>query len=101
MNAVLAIVYAPVPGFPAGSVVATIAATLVGTISTTPITQTATPGTADITFANLAADNYTYSVAGEDASGNIFGSPVQGSFTITTPATVTLTLPSAVTMTQT
>jgi hypothetical protein len=99
-SAVVAITYAEIPGFPAGSVVASIVATLVGTVNVTPITQTGSPGVTTLTFANLAADTYSYSVSGEDPSGNIFGSPVTGSFTVTAPATVSLSLPSAVSVTQ-
>jgi len=98
MNAILSILYADVPGFPAGSVVATISATLTGA---TTITQTGAPGAVSIEFANVAADTYAYSVVAEDASGNKFGSPVMGTIVITAPATVTLSLPSTVSATQT
>ena len=102
MNAILSIVYAPVPGFPAGSVVANILATITGSAAgSTPIVQTGAPGATSIEFANVAADTYTYSVSGEDASGNTYGTAVTGTFTITAPATVTLSLPSSVTVAQT
>lgn len=99
MNLDLGIVYADVPGFPTGSVVAHILASITGLV--TPVaTQIALPGAATIEFANVAADTYTYSVAGVDASNNTFGTPVTGTFVITAPATVTLSLPSAVTPSQ-
>ena len=100
MNALGSITYADVPGFPAGSVVSTIAVTLIGTANTTPIVQDLAPGTASVEFANIAADTYAFTVAGQDASGNVFGTAVTGTFTITAPATVTLSLPVTVTFTQ-
>ena len=99
MNAILAIAYADVPGFPAGSVVAHISASITGAV-TPVVNQIVLPGTASITFANVPADTYSFSVAGVDASGNVFGTAVTGSFTITAPATVTLSLPSTVTASQ-
>ena len=100
MNAVLAILYSLVPGFPAGSVVAHISASITGAV-TPVITQSVPPDTASITFANVPADTYTFSVAAMDASGNTFGTAVTGTFTITAPATVSLNLPSSVTASQT
>jgi hypothetical protein len=96
----LAIVYTDVPGFPAGSVVDHIVATVTGTANTTPVTQNAPPGTASIVFPSLPADTYTFSVGGTDAAGTVFGTAVTGSFTITEPTTVTLSLPSTVDVTQ-
>lgn len=103
MNAVFAITYTPVPNFPAGSVISHIVATIIGTAAgnTTPAVQTAAPDATSIEFANVAADSYTFTVQAEDASGNTFGTPVSGSFTITTPVTVTLNLPSTVAVSQT
>jgi len=102
MNALLAIAYALVPGFPAGSVVANIVATITGSASgnTTPQSQTVAPGTASVTFAGVAADTYTYSVGAVDANNNTLGTAVTGSFTITAPSTISLNLPASVTVTQ-
>jgi hypothetical protein len=100
MNAVLAVLYSVVPGFPAGSVVASISASITGTI-TPVVTQSVPPDTAGITFANVPADTYTFSVQGVDAAGNTFGTPVTGTFTISAPATVSLSLPATVSVTQT
>ena len=100
MNAVLAISYTVVPGFPSGSVVDNIVATVTGTLNATPVVQKAPADSASITFAGLPADTYTYSVAGVDAAGNVFGTPVSGSFTLVAPVTVSLSLPSAVTASQ-
>lgn len=100
MNAVLAIVYTEVPGFPTGSVVDHIACSITG--AATPIlTANVAPGTASAEFANVPADTYTFSVVAQDAAGNDFGTPVTGSFTITAPATMTLNIPSSVTASQT
>lgn len=99
MNAILAVLYSLVPGFPAGSVVASISASITG--AATPIvTQSVPPDTAAITFANVPADSYTFSVAAVDASGNVFGTPVTGTFVIAAPTTVSLSLPSSVTASQ-
>ena len=95
-SAVLAITYAEVPGFPAGSVVDHIVATVTGAASSS---QSVAPGTSSVSF-SLAAGSYTFSVQAADASGAFFGSPVTGSFTITAPATVSLSLPASVTATQ-
>ena len=95
MTAVMAIVYADVANFPAGSVVANIVATVTG--SAAPVSQTVPPGTSSISF-DLPPDTYNFSVAGVDASNNIFGTPVTGSFVIAAPNTVTLSLPSTVTV---
>jgi len=105
MNLDLAVIYANIPGFPAGSVVAVIQATVTGTAAgnTTPIVQTGAPGVASLVFPLTVADTYTYSVAALDASSppNTFGTPVTGTFAITAPATVTLSLPSTVSASQT
>ncbi len=100
MNAVLAVTYADVPGFPAGSAVAAVVATVVGS-SGPPLTQSVPPGSPQIVFSNIPADTYSLTVAAQDAAGNTFGTPVTGSFTITAPSTVTLSLPSAVSTSQT
>ena len=100
MNALLAILYSDVPGFPAGSAVSHIVASITGAV--TPVqTQTVAPGAPSVTFASVPADTYTYSVAGVDSAGNTYGTAVTGTFTVTAPATVTLSLPSAVTASQT
>lgn len=105
MNLALAISYAPVDGFPAGSAVAGIQITVVGSApgNTTPIVQTVSPGTDIVSFPLAVADTYSYSIEGVDAATppNTFGSPVVGSFAITAPATVTLTLPSSAVASQT
>jgi hypothetical protein len=105
MNLVLAVAYAPVSGFPAGSAVNVIQATVTGTAAgnTTPIVQTAPDGTGAFTFPLTVADTYTYTVEALDASTppNTYGTPVTGSFVVTAPTTVTLTLPSTVTASQT
>ena len=99
MNLDLAITYADVPNFPAGSAVAHILASITGAV-TPVVTQIALPGAATISFANVPADTYTYSVSGVDVSNNTFGTAVTGTFTVTAPATVTLFLPATVTATQ-
>jgi hypothetical protein len=104
MNLDLAVVYALVPNFPAGSQVAAIVATVTGTAAgnTTPIVQSAGPGVPQFVFPLTVADTYSYSVSAVDGSTppNTFGTPVTGSIVITAPATVTLNLPSTVTAVQ-
>src|SRR5271165_6527040 len=87
-TAVLTGSYVAVPGFPAGSVVANVVASITGAV--TPIvSQTVAPGTAMITFSNVPPDSYTFSVAGVDASNNVFGTPSTGTFVVSAPTTVT------------
>lgn len=95
-----AVTYSPVPGFPAGSVVVNIVATITGTNPANNQTQTVAPNTASIVFANVVADTYQYSVAATDQAGNVFGTPVTGTFTATDNATVTLSIPASATVTQ-
>ena len=99
---ILACSYTNVPGFPEGSAIANIVATVTGTLpgNTTPVVQKGAPDDSAFTFPGLPFDTYTYSVAGVDAAGNVFGTPVTGSFTLVAPVTVSLSLPSAVTATQ-
>jgi hypothetical protein len=97
MNALASISYAPVEGFPVGSVVDHIVVTITGA-NTPAQTQNVAPGTGVVDFANVPADSYGFSVAAVDAAGNTFGTAVTGTFTITAPQTVTLSLPSAVTI---
>lgn len=103
MNLNLAVSYAPVPGFPAGSVVAAIQVTVVGSLpGSAPVVQSVAPGTSEVTFALTVADTYTYSVVAVDAAvpPDTFGDAVTGSFVIVAPATVTLALPSGVVASQ-
>ena len=104
MNLNLAVTYAEVPGFPAGSAVASYVAVVTGAAAgnTTPVVQTypAASAPASFVFPLSVADTYTYSISGQDASGNTFGAPVTGSFAITAPATISLNLPSAVVPSQ-
>ena len=97
-NAVLTVAYSDVPGFPAGSAVASILVSVTDTSVTPPtaVTQTVSPGTTAVTFANLAAGTYSVSVAAQDASNAVLGTPVTGTFDVPVPATVTLTLPASV-----
>jgi len=101
MNAVFAVVYSKVAGFPEGSVVTNIKVTITGA-ATAAITQDVAPDTADVTFANVPPDTYTFSISAIDASGNVFGTPVttdasgNATFVVAAPATVTLSLPSSV-----
>ena len=94
-----AVTYAPVDGFPAGSAVANVVATITGTTSAA-VSQTVAPDAASIVFAAVAADTYAYSVAAVDATGAVIGTAVTGSFVVTAPATVSLSLPSAVVASQ-
>ncbi len=104
MNLDLAVTYADVAGFPPGSAVIAIEATITGSAvgNTTPTVQTQPPGTAAFVFPLTVADTYTYSVQGIDGATppNTYGTPVTGSFVITAPTTVTLALPSAVVASQ-
>ena len=101
-NEVLSIVYADVPGFAAGTVVSNVVVSIADTSVTpaTTLTQTVAPGTAAVTFPNLDAGSYTFSVAGVDAAGTVLGTAVTGTFVVAAPATISLSLPSTVTAAQ-
>lgn len=95
------ITYADVPGFPAGTSVDHIVVSVTDTSvsPTTTVSQNIPAGTLSVSF-DLDAGSYTYTVAGVDGSGVVLGSPAQGSFAVTAPATVTLSLPSAASFSQ-
>ena len=95
-TATLTVVYADVPGFPAGSAVDHVAVTVTGAVAPA-VTQTVAPGTTAVIFPALGVDTYSYSIAAQDASGAVLGSAVTGTFAVTAPATVTLSLPASAT----
>lgn len=98
MNASLAIVYALVPGFPAGTVLNHIRVTITGA-STAAQSQTVPPGNSPVVFPSLPADTYTYAVDSIDGNSNVLASKT-GSFVVAgAPATISLGLPSTVTVT--
>lgn len=93
-NAVLTAVYGSQPGFPSGSAVAAIAVAAVAkNAANSPPAQTVPAGTLTVVFANLAADDYTFTATPVDASGNPLVAPGY------TPPTTTLTIPVAQTVT--
>jgi hypothetical protein len=100
----LTVAYAPVAGFPAGSVVASILATITGANPANSQSQSVAPGTASVVFNNVVDDNYSLTVEGVDASGNVFGTPATGTFTAGAggggTGTVSLNLPASATVAQ-
>lgn len=92
-NAILTGSYVATDGFPPGSVVDHILATITGA-ATPAQSQAVAPGTTTITFAAVAPDTYNFTVAAMDANNNVFGTPSSGSFTVSASTTVTLSLPS-------
>ena len=106
MNGILTPTYAPVSGFPAAAVVAAILFTAVGSLpeNATPQTQSVAPGTATVTFSDLAADTWTFTASPVDASGAALTaagySAPSTSLAITAPQTVTLTVPTALSAAQ-
>lgn len=99
-NLILAVTYADVPGFAPGTTVGSVVATLVGAVNTTPVTQSSVTEADTITFVNVPADTYSYTVQALDANANPLGVAVVGSFTLTAPATITLSLPASVAASQ-
>jgi hypothetical protein len=87
--------------YPAGTT-GTVQVTVTGTASgnTTPIVETAAPGTAEVTVPIAVADTYNYSVVLVDQNSNPLSTPVTGSFAITQPTTVTIATPAQVTASQ-
>ena len=96
----ISVVYAPVAGFPAGSVVANILAVITGANPANSMSQSVVPGTASVVFTNVNADSYSFSISAVDANGNVFGTPVTGTFTATGATTVTLSIPASATVAQ-
>lgn len=97
----VAVTYAPVSGFPAGSVVDHITFVATGTNpANNPPPQSVPPNTASVVFKNLTPDTYTIVAQGFPASGAGWGTAVSTTITITSTATVSLQLPSALTATQ-
>ncbi|SRR6266446_8879506 len=100
-DAVLAIVYADVAGFPPGSVVDHIQVSGTAVDPTnSPAAQNVAPGTALVTFAALNPDAYVFTAQAFSAAGVGYGSSVSTTLTIVTKTTVSLSLPSVMTATQ-
>jgi len=102
MNINASISYANQGGFPAGTVIASIAAALVATQSANNQSASLTPGQTSLSFANVAADTYYVSLTAKDSAGNTVYGPVNsGNLTVTEPAsTITLSVPSNITLSQ-
>lgn len=101
-NAALALVYADQAGFPAGSVVdhITVTATAANPANS-PAPQSVPPGTVQVTFPNLAPDDYTFTAQAFPATGPGFGSPATASLTIVgVSQTVSLSLPATLSASQ-
>lgn len=102
MNINGSISYGNVGGFPAGSVVASIAVALIATNAANNQSATLTPGATSLSFSNVAADTYYASVTAKDSAGNTLYGPVNsGNLTVTEPAsTVTLSVPTGASISQ-
>lgn len=101
-NVTLTVRYADSDGFPAGSAVVRILASL-DTVPpsnpSAPLVQTMDPGTLSCTFVNVPDGVWQFSVAAQDSNAATLGTAVGGSFTVADdPVTVTLSLPSGVTV---
>lgn len=94
--------YGPVGGFSQNTVVGFIAVTI-QSANTPAVTQNLAPNTAQASFANVAADVYTWTVQAFDGSTPpvALGSAHSGTFTVVTPpVTITLNLPNIVAVSQ-
>jgi len=98
----LSVTYAPVSGFAPNTVVGSIVAALTGTNPANNQSQSVSPGTTSVVFANVQPDSYGYSVQAFDSATppNPLGSAVTGTFAVTAPQTITLSLPASVTASQ-
>lgn len=76
--------------------IASISATLVGTVPANNQTLTI-PLAATSVSVTLNPDTYQWALTNSDASGNTYGGPFTGSFTVTAPTTVTLSLANGLT----
>ena len=98
-NAVGAITYASVAGFPVGSAVDHVEVSVVDQANN--ITKQNVPnGTASVTFPNLPDGSYTFTIQAFSAAGAGYGTPVTGTFTLQTAQTISLSLPSAAQFSQ-
>lgn len=97
---ILVLTFAAVAGFPAGTSVDHLSATLTGG-SGDALTASAPADATSIEFADVPAGDYSGSVSGRDSSNNTLGTPVNFSFTVTPVDTsISLNLPSAVDVQQ-
>lgn len=87
--------YADVPGFAAGTSVASISVSVTDPNGIQSVTSVA-PGSASSTYEATVVGTYAVSVQGVDQNANLLGSAVTASFDVAAPATVTLSLPSSV-----
>jgi hypothetical protein len=68
-----------------------ISATLTGAIAGNTVTLTVPLAAASVST-SLQPDTYAWSLVNSDASGNTYGGPFTGSFTVSAPTTVSLSL---------
>lgn len=97
-NAVLTVAYTSFTA-PAGSVVDHISVTCVGATTGAQTPQQVAPGTASVTFSNLAPDTYTFTAQAFPATGAGYGSPVSTTLVVVS-TTVTLQIPGTLSATQ-
>lgn len=97
----IAVAYALVAGFAAGTVVAGVKATATSN-DNVYTSDVAAPDAPAIDIAGVMPGDYQISVFAVDASGALIGTPVAAVFTVTgdVPATISLSLPSSVTVSQ-
>jgi hypothetical protein len=99
MSKIIAVSYAPVDGFPAGSAVDHIAITVTDPSAVATVINVA-PDTASAPFDATIVGNYNVTAQAVAADGSVFGTPVSATFVVVAPVTVTLSLPSAVSVTD-
>jgi hypothetical protein len=98
VSEVINVTYTSTPGFPAGSVLAAITATFVGSIAGNNATASVTLNAPTITVP-LIPDTYTWTLTNMDASNNTFGGPFTGTGVVAAPATATLNLATGLSFT--
>lgn len=98
---VINVTYTSTPGFPNGTVLGSISATITGTASgnTTPVTVSVTLGAPTITVP-LIPDTYNWTLTNKDVSGVALpGGGFTGTGIVHAPITVTLNLATGLTFT--
>jgi phage-related tail fiber protein len=99
LNAAIAYA-ASAPTFAPGTVVASMAVSITGTVAANNQTVTVAAGAILAQFLNVAADTYTVSAQAQDSNGNPLGTAATTTIAVTAPANISLSLPSTLTVTQ-
>lgn len=97
MKALIAVAFASVPGFPPGTTIDHLQATLSGAADSS---QSVPPDATSLVFDNLPAGGYSISLVAIGSDGANLGTPATTTFTLTDTSSISLSLPATLTATQ-